>query len=101
MTAAPPSTATTTDISLFFSLPEEAQVFLGIYNLKGQQVATLMDGQHMERGIHNTVRMGQDDHGRFDGIGDLPLPAGRWRQAPSRQAGPGTVARGLELLGQA
>ncbi len=55
--------------SLFFSLPEEAQVFLGIYNLKGQQVATLMDGQHMERGIHNTVWMGRDDHGRSMGSG--------------------------------
>ena len=55
--------------SLFFSLPEEAQVFLGIYNLKGQQVATLMDGEHMERGIHNTVWMGRDDHGRSMGSG--------------------------------
>ena len=28
-----------------------------------------MDGEHMERGIHNTVWMGRDDHGRSMGSG--------------------------------
>ena len=50
--------------TLYFQLPEAARVFLAIYNLKGQQVATVINGEPMDRGFHNYLWTGQDDNGQ-------------------------------------
>ncbi len=41
-----------TDIPLAFSLPEASRVTLKVYNLLGQEVATLMNGSEQSAGMH-------------------------------------------------
>ena len=54
--------------TISFSLPDAGMVELNIYNMKGQQVRTLMS-QKFERGIHNVEWDGNDGSGKIVGSG--------------------------------
>jgi len=51
------------ETTIRFTLADTYWIHLGIYNLAGQRVATLLDGS-MPRGIHSIVWDGTDDAGR-------------------------------------
>jgi fibronectin type 3 domain-containing protein len=50
--------------SIRFALPSEATVRLEVYNMLGQKVATLIDGQHFNAGVFEAVWNARDDAGR-------------------------------------
>jgi hypothetical protein len=56
----------TTNIA--FSLPEEADIKLNVYNIKGQKVKSLAN-EIYPRGYHNVVWNGKDDNGKDVGSG--------------------------------
>ncbi|MDO9577622.1 MAG: T9SS type A sorting domain-containing protein [Candidatus Cloacimonadales bacterium] len=53
---------------LFFSLPNEQEIELTVYNLKGQKVKQLASGQFPD-GEHSIVWNGKDDNGKSVGSG--------------------------------
>lgn len=61
-----------------FALPAGAEVKLAVYNLSGQQVATLAEGRR-EAGTHELRWDGRDDRGRdlASGLYLCRLEAGR------------------------
>ena len=57
-----------TETRMRFALAEKGHVSLRIYNLRGQLVRTLVDGEK-ERGVHSVPWDGRDDRGRRIGSG--------------------------------
>ncbi|MDP8220433.1 MAG: C25 family cysteine peptidase, partial [Candidatus Stygibacter frigidus] len=51
------------ETTISFSLPENANIELSIYNVKGKKVKTLVSG-NMDAGDHETIWYGRDDEGR-------------------------------------
>jgi hypothetical protein len=47
-----------------FALPEAATVRLEVYNMLGQRIATLIDGEFINAGVYETVWNARDDAGR-------------------------------------
>ncbi len=56
------------ETNISFSIPEEQKIQLSIYNLKGQKVKELINGQFVS-GKHSIVWNGKDDNGKSVGSG--------------------------------
>lgn len=56
------------ETTISFSLPEESDIEISIYNIKGQQVKRLVNDRY-ERGRHSVVWCGDDERGRKVGSG--------------------------------
>ncbi len=54
--------------TIAFSLPEEGEIELCVYNVKGQKVKTLI-ASYFERGKHSIIWNGDDDSGKLAGSG--------------------------------
>lgn len=52
-----------------FTLPQESKVILAIYNLKGQKINTLLEGEELQIGQHDLNWDGRDDNGQKVGSG--------------------------------
>ena len=51
------------ETKIVFSIPEDSKVNLSIYNIKGQKVKTLING-NQEKGFHNIIWNSKDNNGK-------------------------------------
>jgi len=56
------------ETTITFSIPEDSNINLSIYNIKGQKVKTLIKN-NIERGSHSIIWKGLNDSGNFDSSG--------------------------------
>ena len=54
----------TTTTAIHYSLDERARVYLRVYNMLGQVVTTLIEGDWHSPGLHTTGWDGRDEDGR-------------------------------------